>query len=78
MMDPNASTPATEDAPLSAYEKAGAEDIDPRCIPQNLDGPPPVGDEIETPEYPEEDNANWRFLFERQKGLETLPIQVLP
>ncbi|NNF57779.1 MAG: phenylalanine 4-monooxygenase [Rhodothermaceae bacterium] len=68
-MDPNASAPATEDAPLSAYEKAGAEDIDPRCIPQNLDGPPPVGDEIVTPEYPEEDHANWRFLFERQMGL---------
>ena len=69
MMDPNASAPATEDAPLSAYEKAAADDIDPRCIPQNLEGPPPVGDEIETPDYPEQDHANWRFLFERQMGL---------
>jgi phenylalanine-4-hydroxylase len=55
----------------SAYEKAGAEDIDPRCIPQNLDGPPPVGDEIEYPDYPEEDHRIWGELFNRQ--MEMLP-----
>jgi hypothetical protein len=30
-------------APLSAYEKAAEEGVDPRCIPQYLDGPVPVG-----------------------------------
>ena len=57
------------DAPVSAYEKAGAEDIDPRCVPQTLDGSPPVGDEIPVPDYPEEDQENWRFLFRRQMSL---------
>ncbi len=68
MIDPNP-TPATEDAPISAYEKEGVADIDPRCIPQKLDGPPPIGDEIVYPDYPEEDHENWRFLFERQMQL---------
>jgi phenylalanine-4-hydroxylase len=54
---------------LSAYEKAGAEDIDPRCIPQNLEGPPPVGDEIEYPDYPEEDHRIWGELFNRQMAM---------
>ena len=53
----------------SAYEKAGAEELDPRCIPQNLDGPPPVGDEIAVPDYTAQDHASWRFLFERQMNL---------
>ncbi len=53
----------------SAYEKAGAETVDPRCVPQHLDGPPPVGDEIVVPDYPAQDHANWRFLFERQMAL---------
>ena len=26
----------------SAYEKEGVAELDPRCIPQKLDGPPPV------------------------------------
>lgn len=55
----------------SAYEKAGAETIDPRCIPQNLDGPPPVGDDIEYPQYPEDDHRIWGELFDRQ--MEMLP-----
>ena len=59
---------------LSAYERAAAEsaatgDIDPRCIPQRLDGSPPVGDEIAYPDYPEQDHQNWRFLFNRQMNL---------
>ncbi len=66
-------TPSAEPRPdseaLSAYEKAGAEAIDPRCIPQSLDSPPPVGDEIPYPAYTDEDHANWRFLFERQMTL---------
>jgi phenylalanine-4-hydroxylase len=55
----------------SAYEKAGAEDIDPRCIPQNLDGQPPIGDEIIYPDYPEDDHRIWGELFNRQ-------MQMLP
>ncbi|MCH7975167.1 MAG: phenylalanine 4-monooxygenase [Bacteroidetes bacterium] len=70
MTDPSISTPEVgEDAPLSAYEKPGVADIDPRCIPQNLDGSPPAGDEIVTPEYSDEDNANWTFLFNRQMSM---------
>ncbi len=64
MTDPN-----TEAAPVSAYEKDGVADIDPRCIPQTLDGDPPVGDEIAYPAYPESDHESWRFLFERQMQL---------
>ena len=54
---------------VSAYERADAEDIDPRCIPQHLDGLPPIGDAIAYPEYPDLDNENWRFLFNRQMNL---------
>ncbi len=71
-------TPTTEPAPeaqrddLSAYEKAAdGENIDPRCIPQNLDGPPPVGDEIDYPDYDEGDHEIWGTLVERQ--MEQLP-----
>jgi phenylalanine-4-hydroxylase len=51
---------------LSAYEKAAQEGIDPRCIPQKLDGPVPVHDEIPYPDYPQQDHDNWKFLFNRQ------------
>ncbi len=53
----------------SAYERAAKEGIDPRCIPAHLDGPAPVGDEITAPDYSEEDQNNWRFLFDRQMNL---------
>ncbi len=69
-MEPVASN-GRDEAELSAYEKAAAEDLDPRCIPQNLDGPPPVGDEIHYPDYPAEDHEIWHTLFERQ-------MQMLP
>ena len=51
---------------LSAYEKAAQEGIDPRCIPQWLDGPVPEHDEIKYPDYPETDQQSWKFLYERQ------------
>jgi phenylalanine-4-hydroxylase len=59
------------DAPLSAYEKAPSDGsaLDPRCVPQTLDGEPPVGREIAYPDYPDEDQRNWGFLFERQMGM---------
>ena len=68
MTDPT-SVPATDETYKSAYEKEGVADIDPRCIPQTLEGPPPVGDEIVYPDYPQSDHDNWRFLFERQMKL---------
>jgi phenylalanine-4-hydroxylase len=55
----------------SAYEKAAADGTDPRCIPQHLDGDPPVGRDIDYPTYSPVDHDNWRFLFERQ-------MQMLP
>ena len=69
MTDPTPN--ATADAPASAYEKPPADggEVDPRCIPQNLDGPPPVGDEIVPPAYDEESQENWRFLFKRQMAM---------
>jgi phenylalanine-4-hydroxylase len=57
-----------EDA-RSAYEKADAEDVDPRCIPQSLNGSPPVGDEIEYPSYDELEHETWRMLVDRQTSL---------
>ncbi len=59
----------TDDAPLSAYEKAAEQGVDPRCIPKNLDGPPPVGDDIVAPDYPDSDHESWQFLFDRQMTL---------
>ena len=56
---------------LSAYEKGAGEDVDPRCIPQKLDGPVPVHDEIIYPDYPESDHETWKFLYNRQ--MEFLP-----
>ena len=50
----------------SAYEKAGAENVDPRCIPQKLQGPVPIHDEIVYPDYPESDQETWKFLYNRQ------------
>jgi phenylalanine-4-hydroxylase len=58
-----------DEAALSAYEKAATDGTDPRCVPQSLDGPPPVGDEIEYPDYPESDHEIWGTLFDRQRAL---------
>lgn len=71
MMKDLSVSPAREPDERSAYERAADEGLDPRCIPQHLDEPPPVGDAIPYPEYTAEDQANWRFLFERQ--MELLP-----
>jgi phenylalanine-4-hydroxylase len=56
---------------LSAYEKAALDGNDPRCVPQYLDGTPPIGREIVKPEYTAEQNQNWSYLFNRQ--MELLP-----
>lgn len=54
---------------VGAYEKAAAEGIDPRCIPQALEVRPPIGDEIVYPDYKDEDHEIWRLLFNRQVKL---------
>jgi len=69
MNELHAETTATEDAPLSAYERAAEEVGDPRCIPQYLEEAPPVGSDIATPVYSDEHNQNWRYLFNRQMQL---------
>ncbi len=51
---------------LSAYEKAAQEGIDPRCIPQWLDGPVPEHDKIKYPDYPKTDQESWKYLYDRQ------------
>ena len=66
-------TPDTPEDERSAFETAQEEeeDVDPRTIPQKLEEEPPIGDEIEYPDYPEEDHETWRILVERQ--MEQLP-----
>lgn len=59
---------------LSAYEKAAQEGIDPRCIPQKLDGPVPEHDEIIYPNYPQSDHESWKVLYNRQ--MSSLPDRV--
>jgi phenylalanine-4-hydroxylase len=56
---------------ISAYEKAAEDGIDPRCIPQRLDKPVPEHNEIVYPVYTDEEQLNWKFLYERQ-------VQFLP
>lgn len=69
MIDERHEPVLTGEAQKSAYERAAEEGGDPRCIPQNLDGPPPVGDEIVYPDYEASDHEIWRTLFERQVAL---------
>ena len=58
------------DALMGAYERAAQrDDVDPRCIPKTLDGPPPIGDDIVIPKYPDIDHENWKFLYERQMDM---------
>ena len=59
---------------LSAYEKAAQEGIDPRCIPQKLNGPIPEHNEIKYPKYPQSDHDTWQTLYNRQMAL--LPNRV--
>jgi phenylalanine-4-hydroxylase len=54
---------------ISAYEKAAQDGIDPRCIPQRLENPVPEHDEIVYPKYTLEEQANWKFLYNRQMKL---------
>ena len=58
-----------ESKELSAYEKGGSEGVDPRCIPQRLDGPVPEHEDITYPDYPVSDQETWKFLYNRQMDL---------
>jgi phenylalanine-4-hydroxylase len=53
----------------SAFYKAADESLDPRCIPIKLEGPPPVGEQIEYPAYTDEEHDIWKILFARQQEL---------
>lgn len=59
---------------LSAYAKAAEQGVDPRCIPQKLEGPVPEDNRIVYPNYPEPAQETWRFLFHRQ--MQYLPGRV--
>jgi phenylalanine-4-hydroxylase len=54
---------------MSAYEKAGLEGKDPRCIPVSLTEPLPVGDAIVTPVYTPDEHQIWQFLYQRQREI---------
>ena len=71
MLTDDQNTATAEETYVSAYEKEGVGDVDPRCIPHDLDGEPPLGDEIAPPVYPQGDHETWDFLFSRQ--MEILP-----
>lgn len=64
MATPSKNTPPANPA-------AGTTDAadDPRCVPIKLEGPIPVGDEIEYPKYSDDEQAVWRELFARQVKL---------
>ena len=72
-MSSDAVDTTTPEEERSAFETAQEEeeDVDPRTIPEKLEEPPPIGDEIEYPDYPEEDHETWQILVERQ--MEQLP-----
>lgn len=72
-MDKDAVDTTASDESRSAFERAQEEqeDVDPRTIPQKLEETPPIGEEIEYPDYPEEDHETWQILVERQ--MEQLP-----
>jgi phenylalanine-4-hydroxylase len=58
-----------KDESVSAFEKAGLEGDDPRVIPIKLEEAAPESDEIQYPDYREEDHEIWKTLFERQRQL---------
>jgi hypothetical protein len=59
-----------DDEQQSAFARAASgQDVDPRCIPIELNEEPPVGMAISTPKYTEVEQATWRQLCERQNAL---------
>jgi phenylalanine-4-hydroxylase len=62
-------TETLELEPISAYVKAAQNGTDPRCIPNHLEGMPPISKEILYPHYPENDHQTWRILYEQQTDI---------
>lgn len=61
---------ADDDMTRSAYAAYAEQgDVDPRCIPQKLDGPVPEHTGIVYPEYPDRDHETWHTLYTRQEAL---------
>jgi phenylalanine-4-hydroxylase len=59
-----------DDEQQSAFARAASgQDVDPRCIPIELNEEPPVGVAISTPKYTDVEQATWRQLCERQNAL---------
>ncbi len=58
-----------KDQNLSAFEKAGMEGDDPRCVPIKLDETAPEGDDIVYPDYSAEEHETWKILYGRQRKL---------
>ncbi|MEJ2720015.1 MAG: phenylalanine 4-monooxygenase [bacterium] len=65
----NENDEAKNDQNLSAFEKAGMQGDDPRCVPIKLDGPAPEGDDIVYPDYSVEEQETWKILYGRQRQL---------
>jgi len=66
MTDSGATLAEDDFSGLSAYERAGLEGKDPRCIPIKIDAPLPVGEAIVAPEYSQAEHEIWAFLYKRQ------------
>lgn len=66
MTDSGATLAEGDFSGLSAYERAGLEGKDPRCIPIKIDAPLPVGEAIVAPEYSKAEHEIWAFLYKRQ------------
>jgi phenylalanine-4-hydroxylase len=66
MTDSGATLAEGDFSGLSAYERAGLEGKDPRCIPIKIDAPLPVGKAIVAPEYSKAEHEIWAFLYKRQ------------
>lgn len=59
----------TKNEELSAFEKAGLEGTDPRCVPVTLTEPAPIGRDIKYPDYTDEEQENWQIMYARQLKL---------
>lgn len=69
MTDSGATLAEGDFSGLSAYERAGLEGKDPRCIPIKIDAPLPVGEAIVAPEYSKAEHEIWAFLYKRQREI---------
>lgn len=59
MTDSGATLAEDDFSGLSAYERAGLEGKDPRCIPIKIDAPLPVGEAIYKPHFCQAEHEIW-------------------